>query len=498
MTILELSPERVREFLLKDSSYNKLLLPEYFIFSPALKTFSEKMENRYFSGETLKKAKKVNACNYAIMHNKDGRYAWRRYQLIHPALYVSLVHAITKKEHWELLVNRFIELKKSNNTIEAVGIPVIPTNELSYGAAQTNNWVKRFERRSIQLGLEYTFLCETDISSCYGSMYTHAIPWAIHSKPIAKNKPNDYGLLGNIIDVHLRAMSYGQTNGIPEGSVLMDLLAEVVLSYIDSELWEYLSNIGLSKEDYTILRYRDDYRIFTNDNKTEQQILKALSETLSSYGMHLNNQKTKSNGDVISGSVKADKLYHISHTKRLPTKSGFQSVRTELLYLYMFGFEFPNCGTIEKRLKILEGYACGPFDRDEVCELVSLLINIALNHPRVFPKAIGIIARLLANIDHELAVDIVNKIKKKIGLSANTGYMDVWLQRITIHLGDFKYSEPLCELIYSNTLELFKSEWLDEEYRVLLNNVSFIDRRVLAESKLIIPASKTDVFSHPS
>jgi hypothetical protein len=30
--------------------------------------------------------------NYKLFTNKDGQYAWRLFQLIHPVLYVDLVH----------------------------------------------------------------------------------------------------------------------------------------------------------------------------------------------------------------------------------------------------------------------------------------------------------------------------------------------------------------------------------------------------------------------
>ena len=40
-------------------------------------------------------------------------------------------------------------------------------------------------------------------------------------------------------------MRYGQTNGIPQGSVLMDFISEMVLGYIDKLLEEKISNIKI-------------------------------------------------------------------------------------------------------------------------------------------------------------------------------------------------------------------------------------------------------------
>ena len=83
--------------------------------------------------------------------------------------------------------------------------------------------------------MDYKFSYDTDIADCYGSLYTHSIAWAIETIDTAK-KQRDSNLLGNKIDTHIRNMQYGQTNGIPQGSVLMDFIAEIILGYIDELL----------------------------------------------------------------------------------------------------------------------------------------------------------------------------------------------------------------------------------------------------------------------
>lgn len=67
-------------------------------------------------------------------------------------------------------------------------------------------------------------------------------------------------------------MCHGQTNGIPQGSVLMDFLAGMVLGHADHELTEKINKNSIT--DYHILRYRDDYRIFVNNPGAGQDIAK--------------------------------------------------------------------------------------------------------------------------------------------------------------------------------------------------------------------------------
>ena len=60
----------------------------------------------------------------------------------------------------------------------------------------------------------------------------------MHTKETAKKDRNKKELIGNSIDRNIQSMQYGQTNGIPQGSTLMDFIAEMVLGYIDLELSE--------------------------------------------------------------------------------------------------------------------------------------------------------------------------------------------------------------------------------------------------------------------
>jgi len=108
-------------------------------------------------------------------------------------------------------------------------------------------------------------------------------------------------------------MSYGQTNGIPQGSVLMDFISEIVLGYVDSLLTEELEKLNIIE--YKILRYRDDYRIFTNNSLLAEQITKILSEILSDLGLKLNADKTKASNDLIKSSIKSDKRYWIANKR---------------------------------------------------------------------------------------------------------------------------------------------------------------------------------------
>lgn len=86
-------------------------------------------------------------------------------------------------------------------------------------------------------------------------------------------------------------MQYGQTNGNPQGSVLFDFIAELVLGYVDSLLSKKLTDESITE--YKIWRYRDDYRIFSNKKDEPEKIAFQLQTIFADLNFQLNAKKEK-------------------------------------------------------------------------------------------------------------------------------------------------------------------------------------------------------------
>ena len=74
----------------------------------------------------------------------------------------------------------------------------------------------------------------------------------------------------------------------------MDFIAEMVLGFADLELSKLIKLENI--EDYSILRYRDDYRIFVNNPQDGEKIIKSITEIMSDLGLKINKEKTKMKG----------------------------------------------------------------------------------------------------------------------------------------------------------------------------------------------------------
>lgn len=212
--MIKMNCKEVKRFLLKDSSYFNLELPPYYTFNDLLKGIEKQINKKKRLNELCKnKPNEFEDVNYKLFYNKDGKFDWRPIELINPILYVYLVNLISEHNNWEELKELFKKFQE-NEKIICCSIPVESDDKDSDKKEAILNWWNRFEQSTIEKSLSFNWMAITDITNCYGSIYTHSISWAINGKKNAKeNKKQDN--LGNEIDKVIMAMSYGQTNGIP-------------------------------------------------------------------------------------------------------------------------------------------------------------------------------------------------------------------------------------------------------------------------------------------
>ena len=338
-SILALEHNDARQFFLKPESYCSLDLPPYIGFADLIGEVKAVLDGKKLASLKQGNPRDRDEVNYTILHNKDGRYASRPFELTHPALYVALTHVITEEANWHLIRERFRKFS-ANEQIRCLSLPVVSSSGQKDRAEQVAHWWSEVEQGSIEMSLDYDYLIETDITGCYGAIYTHSIAWALHTKAEAKKKENrqNQQLVGVAIDTHIQDMRHGQTNGIPQGSVLMDFVAEMVLGFADLELSERLKTEKISE--YRILRYRDDYRVFVNNQQVGESIVKLITEVATSLGLKLSPTKTKASSDVVRASVKSDKVAWMAR------KQSGKSLQKHLLSIHDHATQFPNVGSL--------------------------------------------------------------------------------------------------------------------------------------------------------
>lgn len=452
-SVIKMKYSEAEDFFLKAENYCNLELPEYFDFSPLLNDIYNKLKGKKLSDfNNTMDIRKLDNVNYRLMNNKDGQYAWRPYEIIHPAIYVQLVKDITQKDNWILICDRLKKLQH-NKKIVCCSMP-FESGDKDSKKSIILNWWNSFEQQSIAMALEYEYIACTDITNCYGEIYTHTISWAIHTKKIAKENIGNDSFIGNVIDKTIQKMHYNQTNGIPQGSVLMDFIAEIVLSYADDELFNKLESQGI--KDYKILRYRDDYKIYAHDNSTLNKILKSLTEVLSEINFKLNSQKTILSDDIISNSIKNDKIYSIENLS-----NDTINLQKYLLVVRDFVKKYNSSGTVITILKNLYSNKIIKSKNNikNALQMISLLVDIMLINPKTYGVCSAIISKLLKSLNRKERERIIELIKLKFNKVANTDYLEIWIQRLTIADDrNVEYDARICQKIYKNN-KIWNSDW---------------------------------------
>ena len=499
--VLDFSHTDARKFFLKEESYYNFDLPKYFVFEELLEQISQEIKEKSLSdyyGKSVNisgKEKLARPCDYEnvnhrFLNNKDGKFAWRPLQLIHPAIYVSMVHKISKEENWNIITSRMKEFS-SNPRIRCFSLPVESDDVQSDKATTVINWWHSVEQRSIELALKYQYVVHTDIAECYASLYTHSIAWALHTKKDAKSKRDDGNLIGNVIDSYIRDMSFGQTNGIPQGSVLMDFIAEIVLGYADSELSQKIPDMSI--DDYEIIRYRDDYRIFTNNPQDGNLIVRLLAEILVDLGLKLNSQKTFASDHVIANSIKQDKLDWIKSQKRITNLQG------HLLLIHDFSSRHPNSGSVNKALdKFFTRIKRLKDDRDDILVLISILVDIMFKNPRAYPIGAAILSKFLSSLNSGDAdkIGILDDVIRKFRLLPNIGYLEIWIQRIVLKTGhEVPFEEPICKKLNDENVSLWNSDWLnDNRLKQIITSCPIVKRKIIEEMDEVIEEEEVRLF----
>lgn len=470
--IFDLNGNEAELFFYKNESYYDGELPSYFHFTKMLWAIRNSfIANNSKINYTIKELRKCENLNYSIYTNKDGKYAWRKLQILNPVLYVDLIRYITSNTHWVKIKQRIKKLQNlCNKNIICASIPVVKgRKKKSIKSSQILEWWEKMEQSSLKWGAQYLYAYTADITDCYPSIYTHTIAWALHNKCIAKEKIGKT-ILGNEIDKRLQNMQQGQTNGIPQGSVLMAVIAEILLAYADRKLFCALRKYD--SLDYKIIRYRDDYKIFVNSKKDGEIIIKELANVLLNLNLKLNSTKTKFYEDIVLASIKSDKYNAVQNENYFISNSPQKC----LLRVHHFLEEFPCSKQMAKIMLLINDKIVKKMQSrynkisSDQCEvLIGICTQIAYKNPSLATNCCQIISTLLSSLPESTAKEIIDMIIKKFSNCMHSTVMKIFLQRILIpyyrnHI-KHNFQEKICDCVVSaingRPMLLWDYSWLN-------------------------------------
>ena len=420
---------------------NQGYFPEQYVLPPSFQVsnFQLNPEPYHKKLDRLKRKQLIN-----ISYPKTALTS-RTFGIQHPKIYHDIVFNIEK--NWNHIVEHLFH---KDNKVHSYSFPISLTKDRKQHISKLRSgrmiyeWLAMAERDLVLDAKQYQFIVRTDITNFYPSVYTHSIPWALHGRENAVKNPDLYG---NKLDKLIQYANDGRTNGIPVGSVLSDLIAEIILARVDTE-----TSKELSKIDFLAVRFKDDYRFLCNSESDAKHILTKLSNKLSRYNLHINEKKTSIH-KLPNGLYRKHDREYFPHSLKEKEQISYKCFEHTLLIAIDVHHKYPGTSILEKfisecfivdkcirekRLKIIFSKNTRKKQR-QVRQAISLLFFAKRDSEKLLCHVLSVTEQLCIDsryFDNKLRQYVKDTIKDEIRRSASKDsvFEIVWLIFFSRHL----------------------------------------------------------------
>ena len=233
--------------------------------------------------------------------------------------------------------------------------------------------LRKSEDLNLQIGK--TYRVKADIATCFPSIYSHALAWALVGKLEAKKNTRNKNCFYNKLDEHTRNLKFGETKGILIGPHISNLLSEIVLVAVDYELKKYWDSY---------VRHIDDYTFFAESEDDAHNFIRDLNRALHAYNLQLNSKKTC----IEKLPIGCDDWVHALKHYQYSTLNKGPQVDIERISVFtdyvvdLLKQNSNNLAIMSFAMKIIAGYA---LDNQARQYYINLICNLAIQYPYIVP-----------------------------------------------------------------------------------------------------------------
>lgn len=238
------------------------------------------------------------------------------------------------------------------------------------------------------------YLVEADISSCFPTIYTHAVSWAIVGHDRAKQERNDHTAWFNQLDKNLRNLKRGETQGVPIGPATSNIISEIILSRVDKNLID---------RNYRFIRFIDDFKCYCESKEKAEEFLRDLEREVSKYLMSINAKKI----NIIELPIPAKSDWVTSFSSRLPdTKTLTSRQMVSLLdTAVVMQKGFPEGSIIKYASRVI----LNKLTEETVDLYVQYLLQVAMHYPTVLPMICEAVKKFTITLALEKLERLLNR-----------------------------------------------------------------------------------------
>jgi len=317
--------------------------------------------------------------------------------------------------------------------------------------------------RALNLGFGMKFRAHTDITNCFLSIYTHAIPWAVVGFGIAKLKKDDKKIWFNKLDFHQRIIKRNETQGIAIGPATSNIICEAILARIDEIL----------RVKYSYFRYIDDYTCYCLTHNEGQSFLRDLSDELHKYKLSLNIKKT----EIVELPATLDSEWILELSTRVPSgspneapKKGKSYNAKESIRYIDFALQLKKSTPDGSVLKFAVKSIIYQLDEYAIKPVLEYLINLASFYPLLLPMLSYLLDK--PNIDQAKYTISFNAINRR---SDGMCWVIYYLNKYSLEFSDDAVEEVFNSRDCMAILLIDHSNKYEDKVKVLINSFKKTD-----------------------
>ena len=421
-------------------------------------SFSDKLEtintqwNSVFSPMSKEDKKKYSESKWLVFSIPKVLLSRRLVHIPNPLHQSKLCKTISDK--WTEIESIYSKSYISSS------LPVVDPNKKR--ALISKNSFGAFKRIRLNESFDNLYEVKTDVSRFYGTIYTHTIPWLVHSKAVAKANRTDYTLLGNAIDRDLRSSNSGQTVGIPVGPDTSLIVAEMITCLMDEQIQTKLKNVKT-------FRFIDDYYLYCDSYADAEKAFKFIQSLLTEYQLDINEEKT-----IISKSPFAfDSKWSIelgSFIFRKKANSQLTDIERFVSLSLIHSNENSKDSVLLFSIKVLKYLKIFEENWDTY---ESLILKIGIREPRTLPVVTEILASNIIRVSKPKIKSIVEKLID-IHLPKGHNYEVAWALWMCVEF-QIKLKNKMAEQIFASNDYVSILIAMDLKSRNLINSVVSTD-----------------------